>query len=464
MKKKILSLMFVLVLILMLVGCGGNNAEDANGNNNNNEDDTNAPEVTDAPAVTDAPDEDVDEVRYCDDGLEGETIKYYAQAGLTGPLSTILGTGFIGALNDSIAEINDAGGICGATIELVLNDTQYDTDQEVAIYQQVRADDPPPMAIMTYGSGATVALAPFVNEDKIVNITAGLNAKAFYVPRNGYTVGVAPIYSDQFAGFMTFLSENWADVKPEGAGDDIVVGVIGWDHPFGEGATTPEALAVAADLGITVLPLEKHALSQDADYITPIQTLAMQGANVIYYQGLGGFTAGVIATLHGMELWDSMVVGGCNWAFNTDVLVTLEGLGIPEAMIGFYGVFPWNWWTDTDLPGVQKALAAFEAGGYSESDKAVSYLTSYAGVYAWADIVEHAIDMVGFENLSGEVFMAAFQELGTVDALGIFTFDVRGENRAPSVAQIGQVQLVDGEIQFVVIEDFFELPDTRPAE
>ncbi len=52
--------------------------------------------------------------RTCADGLEGETITFYSQAGLTGPLSTILGTGFVAGFNDGIAALNEAGGICGA--------------------------------------------------------------------------------------------------------------------------------------------------------------------------------------------------------------------------------------------------------------------------------------------------------------------------------------------------------------
>ena len=54
------------------------------------------------------------------------------------------------------------------------------------------------------------------------------------------------------------------------------------------------------------------------------------------------------------------------------------------------------------------------------------------------------------------------KEMGTVSALGIFHYDVRGETRAPRESQIRQAQLVDGEIQFVVVKDFFELPDMRP--
>lgn len=422
-----------------------------------------APMEEEAPAEAEAPMEEEPAVRHCADGLEGETITYYSQAGLTGPLSTILGTGFVGALNDAIGYLNDNGGICGAEVALSLTDTQYEAEQEIAVYQQSRDNDPNMFSVATYSSTASIALNPFVNEDHIVNLAAGLNAQAFYVPADGYTVGVAPIYSDQFAGFLTWLSENWDDVKPEGAGDEIVVGVVGWDHPFGEGATTPEALAVADDLGITVLPLEKHPLTADADLTIPVQSLASQGANALYYQGLGPWTAAFIGAVRGLDLWDSMVVGGCNWAINTDVVAIL-GDSAP-AMNGFYGVFPMRWWNDTDLPGIQQATAAFEAGGYPESDKAVSYLLSYGGVFGWADVVEATIDRVGYENLNGETFFDTMKEMGTVDNLGIFTFDVRDGSRAPHEAQIRQAQLNDeGTIEFVVAQDFFELPDTRPSE
>jgi branched-chain amino acid transport system substrate-binding protein len=414
------------------------------------------------PAATEAPTPIPEPtVRYCEDGLEGETITFYSQAGLTGPLSTILGTGFVGGLTDGINDLNEAGGICGATVVLNLSDTQYEAEQEIAVYQTSREADPPPLFIMTYGSAATIALAPLVNEDHIVNFAAGLNAQAFYVPRDGWTVGVASIYSDQFAGFVQFVSENWDDIKPEGAGDEIVVGVVGWDHPFGAGATTAEALAYAESVGVTVLELEVHPITAEADLATPVLSLVAQGANVIYYQGLGPWVAMLIGTVHALEMWDTMVVGGCNWSMNQDVLVIL-GESAP-AMIGYYGVVPYLYWNDTDNPGVQQALAAFEAGEYPEADRGVSYLTSYAGIFGYAEIVEHAIDMVGFENLDAEAFFDALKDLGYVNTLGIIPLDVRDGTRAPREAQIRQAQLVDGEIQFVVVQDFFELPDTRPA-
>ena len=194
--------------------------------------------------------------------------------------------------------------------------------------------------------------------------------------------------------------------------------------------------------------------------VTPLQNLALQGANVIYYQGLGAWTAMLIGTIRALDMWDSVVVGGVNWSMNVDVVNVLGENA--AAMNGYYGMFPSLWWNDTEVPGVQQTIAAFEAGGYPDSDKSVSYILSYAGMFAWATIVEAAIDAVGYENLDGDAFFDAFKEMGTVSALGLFTYDVRDGTRAPRETQIRQAVFDGTTIEFVVVQDFTELPDMRP--
>jgi ABC-type branched-subunit amino acid transport system substrate-binding protein len=397
----------------------------------------------------------------CSEDLTGETITIYQQAGLTGPLSQILGNGFINGPRDAITQINESGGICGAELAIRTEDTQYDPEQELAVYEQFRAEEPPPLFVLTYGSGATIILKDRVVEDQIVNIAAGLNAESFYDPADGWTVGVAPIYSDQFAGFLQWASDNWADIKPADAGDDIVVGVIGWDNAFGTGATTAESLAFAESLGITVLDLELQEIAPTADVTGQVQNLLLGGANVIWVQSLSFGPAQVIGTLRGAGVWDSVVVGGVNWAMTGDV-VNILGENA-QLMDGFYGVFPSLYWNDEDEPGVQQALAAFEAGGYPETDKAVGYLLSYGTMFALRDILLHAIETVGYANLDGAAFFDALKDLGTVSAAGLFELNVVDGDRAPREAQIRQAQFIDDHIEFVVIEDFFELPDTRPS-
>jgi len=421
---------------------------------------TEAP-MAEAPAA-EAPAAEAPMAGECANDATGESIVVYQQAGLTGALATILGPGFINGSKDAVADINANGGVCGAMLEIRLEDTQYDPEQELAVYEKYRAEDPKPMFVLTYGSGATIVLKDRVVEDQIVNIAAGLNADAFYNPADGWTVGVAPIYSDQFAGFLQWAHDNWADIKPEGAADEIVVGVVGWANSFGSGATTPEALAFAESLGITVLPLEQQDISPSADVTGQIQNLVLGGANIIWSQALSFGPVQVIGTLRALGVWDSVVVGGVNWAMNQDVLNILgDNAGLAS---GFYGVFPYLYWNDTDSAGVQKALAAFAAGGHPEADKGVGYLLSYGSLYGIQTILTQAMNNVGFDGLDGMAFYDALKELGTVSAGGLFDLDVTNGNRAPQQSQIRQVQATDNGLEFVVVQDFFQLPDTRPGQ
>jgi branched-chain amino acid transport system substrate-binding protein len=146
---------------------------------------------------------------------------------------------------------------------------------------------------------------------------------------------------------------------------------------------------------------------------------------------------------------------------NTDVV---NILGENAALMdGYYGVMPSYWWNDTDNAGVQMATEDFEAAGLPDAKKDVGYLLSYGQMFGVANILRHAMNMVGFEGLTGEAVFEAMQDMGTIDAGGMATMNAKGEDRAPREAQIRQAQVNDdGGIEFVVVEDFFELPDTRP--
>ena len=397
----------------------------------------------------------------CENTYDGESLTIYQQAGLTGPLATLMGTGFTSAAQDALDQINAAGGVCGVMLNLRVEDTQYVLEQEIQVYEQFRAESPKPLFITTANSAATVALKDRVVEDQIVNIATGVHAHSIYNPADGYTVGMVPIYSDQFAGFLQFVHDNWADIKPEGAGDAITVGVIGWANAFGAGATTPESLAFAESLGIAVLPLEEQPVDPSADVTGQLQNLLVNGANVIYMQSLSFSVTQVIGTLHALGFYDQVVLGSVNWGMNRDVLNIL-GQNAPLAA-GYYGVFPYLWWTDTHAPGVQRALETFDSKGYPESEKALTYLLMYSTMFGIADVLTVAMNNAGFDGLNGAEFMRAMQEMGTISAAGVFEMNVEGSNRAPKLAQIRQAQVMpDGSVDFVVVQDFVGLPDTRP--
>ena len=443
--KKILFVTCILLFILLAAACSPVPAEEPM-----------AAEEEAAPAP-EAPMEIA-----CEKSYEGESLTIYQQAGLTGPLATLMGTGFIRATQDAIDQINADGGVCGVMLELRLEDTQYALEQEVQVYEQLRAETPKPLFITTANSAATMALKDRVIEDGIVNLAMGVHTQSIYDPPDGYTVGMVPIYSDQFAGFLQFVHDNWAEIKPEGAGDGIVVGVIGWANAFGAGATTPEALAFADSLGITVLPLEEQPVDPAVDVTGQLQNLLINGANVIYMQSLSFSIVQVIGTLRALGFCDQVVLGSVNWGMNRDVLNILGANARLAA--GYYGVFPYLWWTDTDAPGVQRALETFASKGYPESDKAFTYLLLYSAMFGIADILTVAMNNAGFDGLNGTEFLKAMQQMGTISSAGVFEMNVEGSNRAPNRAQIRQAQMMaDGSIDFVVVQDFTTLPDMRPA-
>jgi branched-chain amino acid transport system substrate-binding protein len=419
-------------------------------------------EPTEEPAEEPTEEPAMELMEGCEVDLTGETLTIHQHAGREGPLAAILGDAFALATEDAITEINESGGVCGAELEVIFRETNYDAELEVAAYEEARVFDPKPAILLTYGTAATVALNERVIEDEIVHIVAGLNAEAIYIPRNGYTVAAAPIYSDQFAGFVQWVHDNWDDVKPASAGDDIVVCVIGWASAFGAGATTPESLAYAESLGnVTVLPLEEQPIDPAADTTGQIQSCLVQGANVIYQQNLSFGTAQVIGTARALGVWDDILMGGNNWTGNIDVINILgENAALAD---GYHAVYPFLAFNDVDQPGIQQALEAFERSGYPDSDKSNTYLLTYSSFYNIAEILRRVVNEHGIEGVTGPNVLAAMQEMGVIDVLGIGGWDVTGENRASAVSQIRRATLNDeGMISYEVVQDFFELPDTRP--
>jgi len=396
----------------------------------------------------------------CEVDLTGETIVIYQQAGREGPLAALLGQGFAYATEDALDYINEHGGVCGAEMAVEFGETNYDVEQEVAVYEQFRVADPKPSVLMTYGSGATVALKDRVIEDEIVNFAAGLNAEAMYSPAGGYTLGLAPIYSDQFAGWVQYLVENWDTMKPEGAGDQVIVGVIGWPNSFGAGATTPEAIAHIESLGAVVLPLEEAALSPEADLTGAVQNLLLGGANVIYNQSLSFTVAQVIGSIHTVDAWDSVVTSGVNWSMHNDVPIFLGEN--PQLMDGYCGPFPYAYWSDTDVEGVQIANEYFTTAERPEADRSTTYLTTFGQFLALQDVMTAAANRVGSADISGADVLATMIEMENLGAKGISDYYITDVARSPRTSDFRCIEWDGEKLNWNMLADDYELPDTAP--
>jgi branched-chain amino acid transport system substrate-binding protein len=391
--------------------------------------------------------------------LTGETITIYHFGDLSGPYASITAPLIHGA-EDAVKAINEAGGIYGATLEIKFADDAGSIDEAVAAYDRFTSDDPDALVMITYGSGEAEALAQRFAEDKIVNITAGLSAQAFYGAGSGYTFGLGPIYTDQLAMTMKFLSENWATYKPASAGDEIKLAYLSWPTAFGQGGLTAESRAYLADLGIEIVAEETYDVSPTADTTTAILNAEAAGANVIWTNTLAFGPAALINGLNSLGLRDQFLVAGDNWTMD---LATYAFLADPAYGVGLVAPFPYLWWTDTDNAGVQYAQGLFDANARPSSEHNVGYLLLVAGVDMIAKALTHAIDTVGYENLTGEAVHNALVEMSPFDALdGVLKTDFSGGSRSPHMSQIRMIQ--GGPDKFIVIQDWIDTPDLRPAE
>ncbi|MFZ5920704.1 MAG: ABC transporter substrate-binding protein [Chloroflexota bacterium] len=391
--------------------------------------------------------------------LTGETITLYHFGDLSGPYASITAPLIHGA-EDAVKAINEAGGIYGAMLEIKFADDAGSIDEAVAAYDRFTSENPNALVMITYGSGEAEALAQRFAEDKIVNITAGLSAKAFYGAGSGYTFGLGPIYPDQLAFTMKFLSENWATYKPASAGDEIKLAYISWPTAFGQGGLTAESRAFLADLGIEVVVEETYDVSPTADTTTAILNAQAAGANVIWTNTLAFGPAAILNDLNALGLRDQFLVAGDNWTMD---LATYAFLADPAYGVGLVAPFPYLWWTDTDNPGVQYAQGLFEANGRPAAEHNVGYLLLVAGVDMTAKAITRAIDTVGYENLTGEAVYNALIEMSPFNALdGVLQVDFSDGSRSPHMSQIRMIQ--GGPDKFIIIQDWAETPDLRPAE
>jgi branched-chain amino acid transport system substrate-binding protein len=389
------------------------------------------------------------------DNLEGETITFYHFGDLSGPLAGITGP-LINGFNDAVAAVNANGGIRGAQIEIQFSDTQSSVDEAVAAYDRYTSENDNVLVMFTYGSGDGEALASRFVEDGIPNLAAGLSSVAFYGPESGYTFGYAPIYPDQFGLFMDYISANWDDVKPAGAGDDIKIAYISWPTAYGQGAYTDEALAYAESLGIEIVANEIIDVSPTADTTTAILTAQAEGANVIYTNSLAFGPGSILTGLGALGLRDEFLFGANNWAMDLSVYAFVSDPALVEGMIS---PFPYLFWSDEDNAGIQFAAEQFAANDRQPGERGVGYLLTFAGVDLAVRAIELAIDNVGFDALTGADVQAALIELGAIDVLdGVMRIDYSNDSRSPHQAQLRQVQ--GG--QFVVLQDWTDTPDMRP--
>ncbi len=384
--------------------------------------------------------------------LAGQEIVLYHLGDLSGPYAGITAP-IIGGFEDAAKWINNNGGVRGATIRVEFADDGGKVEEAVAAYNRFREADPKPFQIALYGSSETEALRESLAADGIPALTSGLSSAGLYPPKTVF--GIVPIYPDQFGAFVDWLVENWADVKPPEAGDEIKLAFVTWDTAFGRGASTPEAIAYAESKGVQIVATEYFAIGAP-DVTTQILAAEAAGANVLYTNTLAHGPAQILKDATSLGLRDKMMISGVNWTMDLSNLA----LAGPEAAEGFYGVMPTVWWSE-DTPGINLVQRQFDANGRGPAEHGVGYILGFVQVEAlrqWAEIALESVDG-DLSKLDGAAMQKAMIN-NPINPLGVVDLSFGPDVRASRKVRIGKITGGD----FVPVTGYFEAPDLKPAQ
>ncbi|MFQ6016161.1 MAG: ABC transporter substrate-binding protein [Anaerolineae bacterium] len=384
--------------------------------------------------------------------LAGNYITLYQFGDQTGPYGPITAP-MIDGVNDAVGYLNSIGGIRGATVRIVWADTAGKIEESVSIYNRFREADPKPILMFTYSSPETEALRDRYEEDKIPVLSAGMSTPALYPP--AYAFGIVPLYVDQFGLMVDWLTENWATVKPANAGDTIKMAFVTWPGAFGEATDTPETRAYAEAKGWEIVGKEIF-MPGATDVTTQLLAAQAAGANVIWTNTLATGPAQILKDIAALGLGDDMLVTGVNWALDSTVIF-LAG----DAAEGMIAPVPFRWWNETDHPGIQILHQQFAANERPAAYMNLAYLMTFTNVDMARQVIEKAIDDVGFANLNGEAVYNALQTIGRVEALkGVMTYNYDAKTRSTNQMRIGKVE--GGQIVFIT--DWLTTPNLLPEE
>ncbi len=313
----------------------------------------------------------------CEVDLTGQTINLFHFGDLSGPYAFITQP-IVAALTDVVSYWNGRGGVCGAELAQVYEDTGGNREAAQSAYDRFTSNYGDALDLLIlYSSDDGELLREQLAEDEIVSIISAGSIESLY-GEDGQTPGWLfannPLYINQFGSFCQFVAAS-PEVFP-----DPVIGFVTWPGAFGMAGTEPAAAAFCASLGVEVLAEPQIFLPTDTDILTQVQNAIDAGANIIYTNSLATGPALIAGTLVDLGMEEEIKLAGVNWVMDTSVGILGQRVRKPNglpAVDGMFGSMPFLWWTETSSPAVQFVTQQFAANERGPAEQNIAYLLSW---------------------------------------------------------------------------------------
>ena len=348
----------------------------------------------------------------CTVDLTGETLRIFHFGDLSGPYAFITQP-VVSALTDAVKYWNERGGVCGAQLEQVYEDTGGSREASQSAYDRFTSQYPDDLDLLIlYSSDDGELLREQLAEDEIVSFISAGSIESLY-GEDGMTPGWLyasnPLYINQFGSFCQFVAAS-----PE-TFPDPVIGFVTWPNAFGRSGTEPAAREHCASLGVQVLEEPQFFLPTDTDILTQVQNAIDGGANIIYTNTIASGPPLIAGTLVDLGMEDDIKLAGVNWVMDTSVGIlgqrVMKSNGLPS-VDGMFGSMPFLWWTETSSPAVQFVTQQFMLNERGPSEQNIAYLLTWATADSIIETYIRTINAVGsLEAVTGADIRATVESM-----------------------------------------------------
>jgi branched-chain amino acid transport system substrate-binding protein len=318
------------------------------------------------------------------------------------PLSGQFGpAGLLGAAGqrDSVAVINEEGGINGKKLKYVVEDGQYKFDVAMAAYHKIMANENP-IVISAESTAQAKAIAPEMkNRYKMLCGNAGSSSELANTVMNPYSYITGPTYGDEFGILLKYIAKEKRKAKVAFFYSDTEFG----RDPIKFGRLMCRRLRLklvaeevvplgAKDLKAQIMDLK----AKNPDYVIFHGFLYAPVPQVIKACRDLGMKCKFMAGFYGSSKW------------------MLDKLG-PLAE-GYMVVSPYMWWWNEDVPTIKK-IRDYTAQHYPDvTFRDINYMRGFMSVLIVAECMRRA-DKAG--NLTREGVAKALQTIKNFDSGGL---------------------------------------------
>lgn len=330
---------------------------------------------------------------------------------------------------------NEAGGVCGRTVEVTVRDHAYDPQKAVSIYRELANEVLGWQTVL--GSPVMTALRPSITQD---NTFAGFAGWSASVLGDQHIQLVGTTYDIEAITGLDFLMRT----KGIKAGDKI--GHVYFEGDFGENALQGSKY-LAAQAGLTIV--EQKIRPPDTDLSAQVATLRNEGVAAIIVSAGPTQAASVAGVAKSVGLTVPIVANGPG--FTPQLLDSPAGEALRENLYVVSSIAP----PALDNPAAKELQEAFAAAYPDDPPTQVGSVFGYVQSLVTMHVLQQACDN---KDLSRQGVIDAMHQLSAVDTGGLvagtldYTDPAKPPSRAVYISQPdssvpGGLKLVEGPIE-----------------